>query len=120
MGHIRTSEQPWLNQHDRRSMQENFDRTLRFVEDLDAIRERAQIIKDELANALSDRINKNMYVLSIIAAIFLPLGFLTGLLGINVGGIPGADNDQAFMIFMGILIVLVGAQIWLFKKMKWF
>lgn len=120
MGHIRTSEQTWLTLTDRRLMQENFDRTLRYVEDLDAVRERAQIIKDELANALTDRINKNMYVLSIIAAIFLPLGFLTGLLGINVGGVPGADNTQAFWIFSGILVVLVGFQIWLFKKMKWF
>ncbi len=120
MGHIRTSEQGWLTLTDRRLMQENFDRTLRYVEDLDAVRERAQIIKDELANALTDRINKNMYVLSIIAAIFLPLGFLTGLLGINVGGVPGADNTQAFWIFSGVLVVLVGFQVWLFKKMKWF
>lgn len=120
MGHIRTCDQTWLTQMDRRAMQENFDRTLRYVEDLDAIRERAQIIKDELANALADQLNKNMYVLSIIAAIFLPLGFLTGLLGINVGGIPGSDNPEAFGIFIVILIVLVALQVWLIKKMRWF
>jgi len=37
--------------------------------------------------------NKAMYVLSIVAAIFLPLSLLTGLLGINVGGIPGAETS---------------------------
>jgi len=65
-------------------------------------------------------LNKNMYVLSVVAAIFLPLGFLTGLLGINVGGMPGADNTDAFWIFCGLLVIVVGLQVLLFKKMKWF
>jgi zinc transporter len=99
---------------------ENYDHLMRYVEDLDAIRERAQIVKDELANIIADRLNKNLYELSVIAAVFLPLGFLTGLLGINVGGIPGVDNPYAFFIFSGILILLVIIQILLFKKLKWF
>lgn len=120
IAHLRTSDQPWLDQMQRRRLQENYDRMTRYVEDLDAIRERAQIIKDELANALADQLNKNMYVLSVIAAIFLPLGFLTGLLGINVGGIPGADNAYAFWMFIAILVAVVALQITAFKKMKWF
>ncbi|MBO6550915.1 MAG: hypothetical protein JJ964_15025, partial [Rhizobiales bacterium] len=74
----------------------------------------------ELAFMISDKLNKNMYLLSIIAAVFLPLGFLTGLLGINVGGIPGAENKDAFLVFCFILCVIVSAQIWFFKKFKWF
>lgn len=120
IGQLRLSEQNWIKPEYKRHLQENYDRILRYVEDLDAIRERAQIVKDELANILSDRLNKNMYVLSVIAAIFLPLGFLTGLLGVNVGGIPGADNIDAFWIFCAILIVLVVVQIAFFKKQKWF
>ena len=62
----------------------------------------------------------NLYILSVIAAIFLPLGFLTGLLGINVGGIPGDQSPYAFAIFCGILSVLVILQILIFRKLKWF
>ncbi|MCB1531948.1 MAG: zinc transporter ZntB [Alphaproteobacteria bacterium] len=120
IAHLRTSEISWLDQNHKRHLQENLDRVIRYIEDLDAIRERAQIIKDELANILADRMNRNMYMLSVVAAIFLPLGFLTGLLGINVGGIPGADNPQAFAMFIGMLTVVVILQIWLFKKLKWF
>lgn len=120
MMHLRTSELAWLDHTHKRRLQESLDRLVRYTEDLDTIRERAQIVKDELANALSDRMNKNMYVLSVIAAIFLPLGFLTGLLGINVGGIPGADNGHAFFIFCALLSGLVALQITLFKKLKWF
>lgn len=110
----------WLSKRDRRYLQESYSHVKRYVDDLDAIRERAQIVKDELANILADRLNKNMYVLSVIAAIFLPLGFLTGLLGINVGGIPGANDDTAFYVFCGILVAIVTGQILIFKRLKWF
>jgi zinc transporter len=63
--------------------------------------------------------DRTMYVLSIVAAIFLPLGFLTGLLGINVGGIPGAEYTGSFIIFCLVLVILVIFQIWFFKHKKW-
>ncbi len=120
VGQLRNSDLEWFSLTDKRHLQESYDRILRYVEDLDTVRERAQIVKDELVNNLSDRLNKNMYVLSVIAAIFLPLGFLTGLLGINVGGIPGADVSYAFWLFCGLLVIIVGLQIAIFKKLKWF
>lgn len=117
---LRMTDLDWLDDMHRRHLQESYNHVSRYVENLDAIRERAQIVKDELANILSDRLNKNMYVLSVIAAIFLPLGFLTGLLGINVGGIPGAENADAFMIFCALLVFVVCVQVIIFKKLKWF
>lgn len=120
MMYLRASELPWIRPADKRQMQESLDRVTRYTEDLDAIRERSQIVKDELASILSDKMNKNMYVLSVIAAIFLPLGFFTGLMGINIGGMPGVEDDQAFWIFSGVLVLLVLFQVILFKKLKWF
>ncbi len=117
---LKSTNLKWLSDLHKRQLQENYNHNMRYVEDLDAIRERSQIVKDELSNLLSDRINKNMYVLSVIAAIFLPLGFLTGLLGVNVGGIPGAQSPYAFYVFSGSLVFLVALQIMLFKKWKWF
>ena len=120
VANLKTSEQSWINASDRRKLQEVQDRLIRYMEDLDMIRERAQIVKDELASILADRLNNNMYVLSVIAAIFLPLGFLTGMFGINIGGMPGVDNPYAFTFFTISLIAIVILQIILFKKMKWF
>lgn len=120
IGQLRMADVKWLEDTHERHLQESYNHVTRYVEDLDAIRERAQIVKDELSNILADRLNKNMYVLSVIAAIFLPLGFLTGLFGINVGGIPGAENSDAFAVFCAILAAIVFMQIILFKKFKWF
>ncbi|MFQ3224749.1 MAG: zinc transporter [Lentimonas sp.] len=86
----------------------------------DVIRERAQVVKDELVNALSDRMNQDIYMLSVMAAIFMPLGFLSGLLGVNVGGIPGSDNSGGFYIVCGVLGLIISLQIVFFKKLKWF
>lgn len=117
---LRVSDMPWLSELHKRRLQESLDRVIRYIEDIDTIRERAQIVKDELTNALSDKMNKNLYLLSVIAAVFLPLGFLTGLLGINVGGVPGVDDPSAFWVFSGFLSVVVALQILLFKRWKWF
>lgn len=117
---LRTCDLSWLENIHRRQLQENLDRLTRYVEDLDAIRERAQIVKDELGNALADRMNKNMYLLSIVAAVFLPLGFVTGLLGINVGGIPGAENHTAFWIVCAICAGFIILLTLIFRWLKWF
>jgi zinc transporter len=101
-------------------LRETTDHLIRFIEDLDSIKDRAAVSQEELSNRLAEQMNGRMYVLSIVAAIFLPLGFLTGMLGINVGGIPGADNEYAFAIFALMLGLIVSLQIWVFKKNKWF
>jgi len=113
-------EMDWIDKTSRHQLLEAQDHITRFIEDLDAIRERAQVVNDEVSNMLTERLNRNMYALSVVAAIFLPLGFLTGLLGVNIGGIPGMDNPAAFLIFCTLLVVIVAVQIMVFKKKRWF
>jgi zinc transporter len=110
---------PWLNETERMQLREIADRILRYVEDLDAARERVTVTQEELMSRLSEQMDRRMYILSIVAAIFLPLGFLTGLLGINVGGIPGSDYKGAFIIFMVMIVIIVLLQLWIFKRKKW-
>ena len=109
----------WLDETSRVYLREIADRTTRYVEDLDSARDRAAVTQDELNSRLSERMNKTMYVLSIVAGIFLPLGLLTGLLGINVGGIPGTQSSWAFLIVCAILAFVGVAQLLVFKRMRW-
>ena len=108
----------WLSDHDRARLREVGDRITRHIEDLDSLRERAAVVQEELAGRLSEQMNKNMYLLSIVAAVFLPLGLLTGLLGINVGGIPGTESHWAFAIVCVALVVVAGIQIIAFRRLK--
>jgi len=120
LGRLITEKIAWLEEGSRLSLRETNDRLIRYIEDLDAFREREAILQEELLSRMSEQLNTRMYVLSLIAAVFLPLGFLTGLLGINVGGIPGATHDSAFYVFIGFLVIVVGIELSLFRWKKWF
>ena len=119
MARLHNEKVDWLDEMDRMRLREIADRTTRYVEDLDSVRDRATVTQEELNSKLSEQMNKTMYVLSIVAGIFLPLGLLTGLLGINIGGIPGTENPHAFSVFCAFLVVIVVGQIWFFKRMRW-
>lgn len=107
----------WLDTESSARIREAYDNASRLVEALDAIRERAGLLHEEFANRLAERTNRNMYVLTVVAAIFLPLGLLTGLLGINVGGIPGTDSPLAFAL-VAVLIVVIGMLEYAFLRYK--
>lgn len=109
----------WLNEYDKIQLREITDQLIRYIEELDSVNDKVTLIQEELLNKVSEEMNQRMYVLSIISAIFLPLGFLTGLFGINVGGLPGTENSNAFMVFSGILAVVGVFQYYLLKKFKW-
>ncbi len=110
----------WLSDLDRARLREAADRLTRHVEDLDASRERAAVTQEELAGRLAEQMNRTMYVLSLVAAVFLPLGLLTGLLGINVGGMPGTDSNVAFAVVCALLVLLAVLGVWLFRRMRFF
>jgi zinc transporter len=119
LSRLLTEKIAWLDESDRIRLREVYDQLTRHIEDLDEARDRAAVTQEQLINSLSEQMNNKMYILSIVAAIFLPLGFLTGLLGINVGGIPGADSKLGFSVFVILLVGVVSFQIWFFKKKKW-
>lgn len=109
----------WIHDHHRLKIREISERLIQHIEDINVVRERTAVMNEELLSRLSEQLNKRMYVLSILSAIFLPLGFLTGLLGVNVGGIPGAQSATAFWGFVGILAVVVMMQLWILRWKKW-
>ena len=109
-----------LSQHNRMALREVGDRIARYVEELEEVRERTALLQDELVNQLSESANRTIYILTIVAAIMLPLSFITGLLGINVGGMPGVDDRSAFWIVCLLLVGFGVAEIWIFRKLKWF
>jgi zinc transporter len=60
-----------------------------------------------------------MYLLSIMAAVFLPLDFVTGLLGVNLGGIPGQDNPLGFLELTIGLAFFAVFLLAIFHRLQW-
>ena len=109
----------WMTEPRQLQLREIGDRLVRHIEDIDAVRERASLAQEELMSRLSEQMNQRMYVLSIVAAIFLPLGFFTGLMGINVGGMPGVEGDVAFWVVVAMCVGLTVVLGIVFRWKKW-
>ena len=116
---LRDGQFDWLGDNVKLRLRELSERMVRFVEDLDSARDRSAIAQEELNSRLSDQINRTIYILSIITVVFLPLGFITGLLGINVGGIPGTEYKWAFLIVTCILVAIAVVLLTIFRRIKW-
>lgn len=119
MTRLLTAPVPWLTDRDRARLREDADRLTRYVEELDAARERAVVMHEEILARATEQMNRAMYVLSLVAGIFLPLGLITGLLGINVGGIPGVDNPLAFIVVCAVLLLIALFELWIFRRFRW-
>lgn len=94
------------------------DTLQRIVDTIDFFIAQIDVINSRIAHLNSELMNRNTYLLSIIAGIFLPLGFLTGLFGINIGGMPGVENNNAFYWFSGVLVGIGLFEVYLFRRLK--
>jgi len=108
-----------LGEGEAAGMREHADRITRYLEDLDLTRERTLVVQEDLLSRLSHEQNRRMYVLSVVAAVFLPLTFVTGLLGMNVGGLPGTQNPYAFIASAITMVVLGFVLVLFFRWKKW-
>ncbi|SMY09414.1 zinc transporter ZntB [Flavimaricola marinus] len=100
-------------------LRETSNRTRRIVEELDATRDRLFALQDHIDAERSHALSRNSYILSVVAAIFLPLGFLTGLFGVNIGGMPGIGSPMAFWVLSGASVICGIALFLIFKFAKW-
>lgn len=110
---------PWLPTSEVQQLREEADRIARYVEDLDLARERAILLHEEHQAVIAQQQNSRMYVLSIVAAIFLPLTFVTGLLGMNVGGLPGVDSKLGFIGSVAVMAVCAVIAALVLRWKKW-
>lgn len=110
---------PWMTDLDRAHIREAADRLTRLIEDLDTVRERASVTHEELTTRLSETLNTRLYALSLVSTTFMPLTFITGLLGMNVAGIPFAESPWAFAAVIAFTLLLATVQYCVFRRKGW-
>jgi zinc transporter len=81
-----------LDADDRETLNRASNHVARYLGSLDECRTRVQMLEDQIEEQRSDTMTRSSLNLSIVATVFLPLSFITGLLGMNVGGIPDEHN----------------------------
>ncbi|TXH36991.1 MAG: Mg2+/Co2+ transporter [Rhodospirillaceae bacterium] len=107
----------WLTELEAAGLRQAVERLDMLGHDLDLLQDRARLLQDEIANKQAERTNHNLYVLSIVTTIFLPLTLITGVFGMNVGGLPGLQNIEGFWwVMLGMAITAVCSLILLYWK----
>ena len=109
----------WLRDDTRRQLRENANECLQYLEGLDAAQQITEITQDEILQRSSEQTERRVYSLTVITAIFLPLSFITGLLGVNLAGIPEANDPLAFALLCLALLTIIVAQLWFLRRKGW-
>jgi magnesium transporter len=68
----------------------------------------------------ADRVERRLRLLTIVSAITLPLGLMAGLLGMNVGGVPGIGNPSSFVIVVVVMLLISLVLLAFFRQKGWF
>ncbi|HFZ8993364.1 TPA: zinc transporter ZntB [Citrobacter freundii] len=110
---------PWMNDDQRRRMQDISDRLGRGLDEIDACIARTGVMADEIAQVMQESLARRTYTMSLMAMVFLPSTFLTGLFGVNLGGIPGGEWRFGFSVFCILLVVLIGSVAMWLHRSKW-
>jgi zinc transporter len=119
LNRIEHDDAPWLLERDKLRLREVIDKLMRFIEYLDAIRDRTGILHDDLSTVISERIARNSNRLAALAALLLPPSVVAGLFGMNVGGIPGVNDTWAFVIIVAFVTITSIATLWALRRIGW-
>jgi len=109
----------WISTEDRMHLRDAADRFARMAEELEAVRERAALLHEQLTDLRAEIVDRRSLGIAIVAFIFLPLTFVTGLLGMNVTGIPFAEREWAFWGVVGFCGVIALAVLGWFAVRQW-
>ena len=97
-----------------------YDHLVRIADDATIFQDRISGILDAHLTNVSNRLNEVMKVLTVMSTIFMPLTLLSGLWGMNITlpGMPGGPDAQ-FWWLVGIMLVLVGGMLGMFRARRW-
>ncbi|HCY85860.1 MAG TPA: magnesium and cobalt transport protein CorA, partial [Desulfobacteraceae bacterium] len=107
------------------------DATLLFVKDLqdhvnhacDAVETYRDLLTDQLNlynSVLANKMNDVMKILTIFAAVFIPLTFIAGIYGTNFEYLPELKFRYSYYVFWAVLLVTAGCLLYYFKRKRWF
>lgn len=116
---IEKGEHPLINNRTITYYRDIYDHLIQVSENIDIYREMIWSLMDMYMTTISNRMNEVMKVLTIIATIFIPLTFFSGIYGMNFEYMPELDYKYSYFILWGIMIALFIGMLFYFRRKKW-
>ena len=102
---------PWIGERDLDELRQATEEFSLVLRDLQALQERIKLLQDEIAAQVGEHTNTSVFTLTVVTVLALPINIVAGLLGMNVGGIPLAQNPNGFVwiaVIVGTITALAG------------
>ena len=96
-----------------------YDHTVQVIDTTETLREVLSGAMDLYLSGVSNRMNEVMKVLTIIATIFIPLGFFAGLYGMNFAYMPELGIRWAYPALLSFMLLIAGGMLWAFRRKGW-
>ena len=102
------------------------DHTIQIMDILESYREMSASMVDVFMSSVNHRLNEVMKVLTVIATIFIPLTFLTGIYGMNFAhpgspwSMPELHSYYGYPVLWIVMLVIAGAMLYVFRRRGWF
>jgi magnesium transporter len=109
-----------LSEEAQRYYRDIYDNVVRMETMAEILRERADTALTMYLSVVANRQNETMKVLSMVAAIFLPLTLLAGLYGMNFDNMPELHVSWAYFAVVGFIVTTIVVTLWLFWLGRWF
>lgn len=103
----------WVDESDVQELRQSTEEFAVVLSDMASLQERIKLLQEEIAASVNEQNNRSLFVLTIVTVLALPINIMAGLLGMNVGGIPLAQNDSGFWIVVGIVVSVTVVLGWL-------
>lgn len=104
----------WASRQGLRDVIDRFD-----GQDLELLQERTRQLQEEIAARVSEATNRSLFLLSMISAALLPITLITGIFGMNVGGLPFSSHPQGFLwVMLGMIATVLGAVVWIRRRRR--
>jgi zinc transporter len=116
---LETSAASWYTQRDRSRLREAVGWMNRMAAEIASFTERASLVHEQITDRRAEQLNRALLILAAVTTIFMPLTLITGLIGMNVAGIPFAQEPWAFAVIIVVLgLIGVIEYLW-FRSRKW-
>ena len=103
---------PWIAPEDLEELRQSTEEFSLVIRDLAALQERIKLLQDEVAGQVSEQTNKNLFTLTVVTVLALPINITTGFFGMNVGGVPLSDSPHGFTVMVVIILVFTAVAVW--------
>jgi zinc transporter len=118
-GELELEDVSFFTPEDRQRLREASARAARIGEELTSLSERAVLVHEQITDSRAEQMNQTMLILTAVNLVFMPPTLLTGLLGVNVAGIPFAQSPYAFWVVCVLLLAMILGIIWWMHERRW-